>query len=83
MQKIVTRWKQKDKEGGGGGDSMKRCIVMALSHVVWNLSTHTDQHMPKCSVRRRKNIKFLYAWLLMTDCNSVNVEWVSVQPFFF
>lgn len=78
MQKIVTRWKQKDK---GGLNETRYDVFMALSHVVWNLySCYWPAHAE--AFRHRKNIKFLCALLLMTDLQ-IRKRWECVQLLFF
>lgn len=78
MQKIVTRWKQKDK---GGLNETRYDVFMALSHVVWNLYSY-DWPAHAEAFRRRKNIKFLCARLLMTDLQ-IRKRWVCVQLLLF
>lgn len=78
MQKIVTRWKQKDK---GGLNETRYDVFMALSHVVWNLYSY-DWPAHAEAFRRRKNIKVLCARLLMTDLQ-IRKRWVCVQLLLF
>lgn len=78
MQKIVTRWKQKDK---GGLNETRYDVFMALSHVVWNLYSY-DWPAHAEAFRRRKNINFLCARLLMTDLQ-IRKRWECVQLLFF
>lgn len=78
MQKIVTRWKQKDK---GGLNETRYDVYMALSHVVWNLYPYYWPAHAE-AFRRRKNIKFLCARLLMTDLQ-IRKRWECVQLLLF